>query len=211
MKKIYFALTLGICLLAVMYGCSAKNGAGKTVALPDHSNMNGVTLEKAMTDRCSIRNFDLSKPITEQMLSDLVWSAWGVNRPDGKRTVPTAMNRQEMEVYVCREDGVWQYLPKEHKLQQITSEDMRVGQMQDAPVTLVYTGPEGRFTDMHAGSMYQNASLCAAAYGLGNVVLFTPVKELQEKLPMKPDHHVVIVQTFGWPANASGANTQSSE
>ena len=201
MKINLFSLGLGLCLFCPAVGCSAGTTA-VTAALPAHSDMNGAVLQDSLMKRHTTRNFDMNKPISDQVLSDLLWSAWGINRKDGKHTVPTAMNKQEIELFVCKSDGVWRYIPEDNILLQVSAKDMRIGQMAKSPIAFVYTAPEGRFAGMHAGSMYQSASLCAAAYGLGDVVLHSPVEELQGDFPVKEGYRVIIAQSFGWPALA---------
>ena len=199
MKISLFSLGFGLFLLSSSVGCGAGTAA-VTYDLPAHSDMSGVKLVDSLAKRHTTRNFDMNKPISDQVLSDLLWSAWGINRADGKRTVPTAMNKQDVELYVCKSDGVWRYIAEDNVLLQVSDKDMRVGQMTKSPLTFVYAGLNERFAGMHAGSMYQSASLCAAAYGLGDVVIYSPVEKLQGHFPVKEGYKVVVAQSFGWPA-----------
>lgn len=82
-----------------------------------------------------------------QDLSDLLWAAAGINRPEsGKRTSPTAMNKQEIDVYVCLQEGAYLYHPKANSLEPVTKEDLRPavgggqGFVATAPVCLVMGG-----------------------------------------------------------------------
>lgn len=169
----------------------------------------GKTLMQALAARASTRAFR-EDAIPDQMLGDLLWAAWGVNRPDGRRTVPTAKNRQGMEVYVARADGAWRYDGKAHALERAASEDLRPllarqSFVATAPLTLVYTAPESEdpaYAAMHAGSMYQNAGLYCAAAGLGNVVRASyDEAALHAALRLPADRRIVISQTVGWPKN----------
>ncbi len=201
MNKTLFAWGIGLFALSSSVACTAGTTAA-TEALPVHTDMNNAALSKVLGLRHSTRSFDMNKPISKQVLSDLLWSAWGISRADGKRTVPTAMNKQDMELYVCTSDGVWRYIAEDNTLLQVSDKDMRIGQMAKSPLTFVYAGLNERFAGMHAGSMYQSASLCAAAYGLGDVVLYSPVEKLQGNFPVKEGFKVVVAQSFGWPAAA---------
>ena len=70
-----------------------------------------------LNERQTDRNFD-TKQLSLQDLSDLVWAANGINRPEsGKRTVPTATNWQEMVLYVATADGIYRYNAEKHELE----------------------------------------------------------------------------------------------
>lgn len=198
-KSFITATAVASCLLGVTSGCLGnEQGAYK---LPAPTVSGGMPVMQAIDSRCSIRSFDQAKPIADSVLSDLLWSAWGINRADGRRTVPTALNKQEMQLYVVKPEGVWRYEAKDNALVLVSDKDWRVGQMLKSPLNFVYAGSDSKFTDMHAGSMYQTAGLCAASLGLGNVVIFSPVEQLcKDGFPVDSGYHVVVAQSFGWPA-----------
>ncbi|MFQ9866379.1 MAG: nitroreductase family protein [Bilophila wadsworthia] len=108
-------------------------------------------------------------PLSDKLLGDLLWAAYGVNRPNGKRTIPTAQNRQDLEIYVLRSDGAWLYDAPKHSLEQVSSSDLRnflagQGFVREAPVGLVYVTDTQKnskelFAAMHTGSAYQNVGL----------------------------------------------------
>ncbi|MBQ7568615.1 nitroreductase family protein [bacterium] len=198
MKKALFSLCLGVCLCGSLLPCSADSET-QTVSLPVPEKASGKPVMQALAERHTTRVFAGDKVISDQMLSDLLWAAWGINRPDGKRTVPTGRNMQEMELYVFKADGVWRYEAADNTLLRVADKDLRVGQMVGAPVCFVYAGSDSKFTDMHAGSMYQSASLCAASNGLGDVVLYSPVEKLRGTFPIKDGYRIVVAQAFGWP------------
>lgn len=196
-------------------GASA-GGRGGAGGLPDKTGATGMTggagsktLMQALAARASTRSFR-EDAIPDQLLGDLLWAAWGINRPDGRRTVPTAKNRQGMEVYVARADGAWRYDGKAHALERAASEDLRPllarqSFVATAPVTLVFTAPASEdpaYAAMHAGSMYQNVGLYCAAAGLGNVVRASyDEAAMHAALRLPADRRIVISQTMGWPKN----------
>lgn len=124
-----------------------------------------VTLMQAFADRKSTREFS-PEMLSLQELSDLLWAANGINRPDGKRTAPSAMNRQDIDIYVCTEQGAYLYDHKKHSLEPVTDQDIRT--LKKAPVCLVLvangSGNEA-WSAMDAGIVSQNISLfCAGAH-----------------------------------------------
>ena len=99
MKKIIFALAGLLVISASMY---SQDLAEVKLNAPNKSR--GSVVMKAFSDRQSVREYD-TKDISLQDLSDLLWAANGVNRESGMRTAPSAMNRQEIDVYVVNKDG----------------------------------------------------------------------------------------------------------
>lgn len=179
MRKVLF---LGVCLLiSVMV-----SGADKVISLPRPDMNRTATLMKAFAERHSTREY-ASKPLSLSDLSDLLWAANGVNRPaDGKRTAPSAMNKQDIDVYVVLPQGAYLYDAKAHKLTLVSEGDYRaaVGGSQEfvktAPVSLVLVSDLSRFGDakngraqmmgaMDAGIVSQNISLFCSAARLATV------------------------------------------
>ena len=114
---------------------------------------------------------DMTGPnLSLQQLSDILWMANGVNRPDGKRTAPSARNKQNLKVYVNKQDGLWLYDAAAHGLSRVATAPLG-SPLNDAPVVLIFAVPEDDpYGDMHVGSVYQNVGLFCASAGLGNVV-----------------------------------------
>ena len=83
--------------------------------LPDPNREGGMPLMQALNERHSVKQFG-DKAIDDQTLSDLLWAAYGVNRSGGLRTIPTAMNQKDLEIYVAKADGIWQYNAISHTL-----------------------------------------------------------------------------------------------
>ena len=94
------------------------------IDLPAPQTDGGKPLMRVLSARHSARAFgDRTLPV--QVLSNLLWAATGINRPDGRRTAPTASNRQEIDIYVITVDGLYLYEPKGHKLTGLLAEDLR--------------------------------------------------------------------------------------
>ena len=127
------------------------------------------------------------KPLSQQTLSDLLWAAAGVNRPDGRRTAPSAMNMQEIDIYVYTPKAVYLYIPQEHILRHLLTGDFRAEIArqpfaQKAPVVLLYVANYERMTRLDqqqkdfygatdTGFISQNVYLFCAQEGLNTVVL----------------------------------------
>lgn len=156
--------------------------AGETIKLPLVVKGVPATLMQALEKRQSVREFDKGNiPLRE--LSNLLWAANGVNREDGKRTAPSALNKQDVDVYVCMENGAYKYDAKGHALVQVTDKDVRpaVAAQQtwaaDAPVVIVLVsdlrklgGEKAReMGAIDAGHVSQNVCLYCAATGLATV------------------------------------------
>ena len=144
MRKISFLLT-ALLFISVM---SAQDLKVIKLNAPDKTR--GTAVMKAFSDRHSDREF-ASKELSAQDLSDLLWAANGINRTDGKRTAPSALNKQDIDVYVIMKDGAYLYDAKAHALNPIAKGDHRgaVGAGQDfvkeAPVSLVLVSDLSRF------------------------------------------------------------------
>ena len=113
----------------------------QSIDLPAPQKTGGMPLMEALAKRSTARAFD-SKELSPQQLSSLLWAAFGINRPDGKRTAPSAMNFQETDIYVLLK-RVPRNSAKSNKLDLVVAEDIRAlggtqDSVKDAPVTLVF-------------------------------------------------------------------------
>lgn len=177
----------------------------------------GRPLMQVLKDRSSSRAFSTEK-LPEQVLSNMLWAAFGVNRPDsGKRTAPSAMNWQEIDIYVATADGLSLYDAKTHALKPVLAEDIRAltGRqpfVQEAPVNLVYVADFSRidkakedekvfYSAADTGFISQNVYLYCASEGLATVVrglIDRPV--LGKAMRLRPDQRVILAQSVGYPA-----------
>ncbi len=151
--------------------------------LPQPDMQLGVTLTEALQKRRSDREYNADRDITDQQLSQILWAACGVNRPDKKLlTIPTAVNAQDIQVYVCRKGGVALYQPYDNTLKKVSGEDIRPllaerqQNMKSAPVFLLIVSDQEKFRHnaevygaMDAGYASQDICLMCAALGLKTV------------------------------------------
>ncbi len=190
--------------------------AGKTISLPAPRTEGGVSLRAALQKRQSIREF-ADRPLPPPLLSDLLWAAYGINRPaSGDRTAPSWRHAAVIDIYVAMADGVWLYAPKEHELRLHVAGDLRVQTgMQDfvgkAPVDLVYVaqgdemgsvGEEERRLWATADTAFigQNVYLLAAAEGLATVFRASvPRTQLAASLGLAAQQFITAAQTVGYP------------
>lgn len=188
----------------------------KEIKLPQPRLEAGRPLMQCLKDRQSQREFK-PDPLPPQILSELLWAAYGINRPDsGKRTAPSAVNWQNIDIYVATADGLYLYEPKEHKLILLLAEDIRAltgtqDFVKKAPLNLIYVAdlakiPRGTEEDKkfysaaHTGFISQNVYLYCASEGLATVVrAMINREELAKKMGLRPDQMIILAQTVGYP------------
>ena len=193
--------------------CSAQ--VIETIPLPPAQKTGGIPVMEAFQLRKSERSFS-SKEMTTQQLSNLLWAAYGINRPDGFRTVPAAKNWYEFDIYVLKSDGWFLYEASKHALLKMGNEDIRVyGGTQDfvkaAPVILVYVADFDRMTNttdelrkffsaVDVGYISQNVYLWCASEGLATIILGQVDKpKVKEVLKLRPNQQVILSQPVAYP------------
>lgn len=157
----------------------------------------GETVMQAFAKRQSTREFD-AKMLTLQDLSDLLWAANGINREEsGKRTAPSAMNRQDVKVYVCMKEGSYLYNHKKHVLDPLTAGDVRPA---DAPVCLVLvTDSNATWSAMDAGIVSQNISIFSAGTGLATYPRATMDQDtLKKALKLDKSQTLMLCNPVGY-------------
>ena len=185
-------------------------------ALPAPRKEAGRPLMQALQARRSIREYS-QRPLSPQVLSDLLWAAYGINRPSGDRTAPYWRHIMVIDVYAAMADGVWLYEPKEHVLRPHLAADIRAQTgMQDfvatAPLNLVYVVHGERMKDVKAedrrlyGSVDaafagQNVYLYCASEGLATVFRgAVDYDKLGRALRLPKDQFVAFAQTVCYPS-----------
>lgn len=192
------------------------------IALPPPDIERGATLAGALARRRSVREF-AAQPLEPPVLSNLLWAACGVNRPDtGQRTAASARDWQEIDVYVVTEDAVRRYDAARHALAPVAEGDHRAATgLQDfparAPLNLVYVANLGRMSDstsesrelysaIDTGLIAQNVYLYCAAAGLACVLRgLVDRVALAHVLRLGPQQRVIAAQSVGYPAAAPAA------
>ncbi|NNM58081.1 nitroreductase family protein [Acidocella sp.] len=183
--------------------------------LPPPNREGGMPLRNALNLRHSTRSYT-SKPIPEQLLSDLLWAACGINRANGDRTAPYWRHVMIMDIYVAMENGVFLYDPATHRLLPHLPADIRAQTgLQDfpgnAPLDLIYVAhgermevPEAErrlYASVDTGCIGQNVYLFCAAEGLSTVFRGAIEREkLAKTLKLPKEQFVTFAQTIGYAA-----------
>ncbi|MDP1929602.1 MAG: SagB/ThcOx family dehydrogenase [Thiobacillus sp.] len=208
---------MGVLMMSVMgTGLAQETG---TVNLPPPEMAGGLPLMQALKARHSTREF-ASKPLPSQVLSNLLWAASGVNRPEsGQRTAPSAHDWREIDVYVATAEGAYRYDPSTHTLQRVVAGDIRkLTGVQDfvasAPLNLVYVADLERMSGASAedqafysatdtGFVAQNVYLYCASSGLAVVVRGLFDREaLGAALGLGKHQRIILAQSVGYPVGS---------
>jgi SagB-type dehydrogenase family enzyme len=192
------------------------NGEQKVIPLPAPQTDGGMPLMKALKNRQTNREFGEGK-ISQQVLSNLLWAACGINRPEAKkRTAPSAMNYQEVDVYVITAEGVCIYDAEKHALIEISKEDIRSSTgtqpfVATAPLDLVLVADYSKMARSDeknreilgmadAAYISENIYLFCASGGLNTGVRASIDKEACAKaLQLKENQHIMLGHSVGYP------------
>ena len=170
---------------------------------------------QALKERKTSREFS-TKTFSPQMISDLLWAAYGINRVESKgRTAPSAMDVQEIDIYVAFSSGLYLYDPFKNTLELIVTEDIRsvTGNqpfVKEAPINLIFVVDLSRaqklgenkefYAACDAGFISQNVYLYCASSGLSTVVRsWFDEKKLFKAMKLKPNQKIILAQTVGYP------------
>ncbi len=188
------------------------------IKLVTPSKDRGSSIMKALADRRSTRDFS-DRKLSAQDLSDVIWAANGINRPaDGKKTAPSAMNKQDIDIFVIMEKGAYLYEAKTHSLKPVVAGDYRplIGDSQPyinkVPVCLLMVSDLARF-DMKmdieikkqwaafdAGIISQNISLFCSGCGFVTVPrAFMKKDELKKVLNLSNTQEPMLNNPVGYP------------
>jgi len=215
---------LGMLCLGLVGGAVAQETS--MVKLPPPDMHGGKPLMQALKERHSTREFS-AEPLSQQLLSNLLWAAAGVNRPQtGQRTAPSARDWREIDVYVATHDGVYLYEPGGHALRRVVVGDLRARTgVQDfvatAAVDLVYVANLDRMSGADAeqkafysatdtGFIAQNVYLYCASAGLGTVVRGSVERAaLAAALGFTPQQKIILAQSVGYPSRGLSMQQQN--
>jgi len=212
-RKASFLLGLVLATIALSLGAAAQDL--KPVKLPPPQTNGGRPLMQVLKDRKSTREFGPAT-LSPQTLSDLLWAAFGINRPDGHRTAPSAMNWQEVIIYVATGEGVYIYDAKNNALNPVLAGDFRAATgtqsfVKDAAVNLVYVSDLSKtgntastdaemYTAADVGFIAQNVYLYCASEGLVTVVRGSIDRPaLAKTLNLQPSQKIILAQSVGYP------------
>jgi len=212
--RVPFLSALIIALL--LCGAVAAEQQLTSLQLPAPQTESGRPLMQVLKERSTSRSFSARK-LPPQVLSNLLWAAFGVNRPEsGHRTAPSAKDRQEIDIYVAMAEGLYVYEAKTHVLQPVLAVDIRAmtgrqSFVADAPVNLVYVADLGRmgkaskeeqdlYSAADTGFISENVYLFCASEGLATVVRGSVDREtLAKAMRLRPDQKIILAQTVGYP------------
>jgi nitroreductase len=188
------------------------------IILPAPDKKGGKPLMQVLNERQSFRSYT-EENLTQQQLSDLLWAAWGINRADQKkRTAASAMNYQEIDLYVALPTGLYLYIAESHSLKMINSKDLRKttgtqSYVNNAALNLVYVADMGkagkkegvRIDDSDLFMSYANAALIAqnvylycASADLGCIVRGSiPKEKLALEMGLRSNQFIILAQTVG--------------
>ena len=203
------------CILLVIIGVVSLAAPPESILLPKPTTQGGEPLMEALNERKSGREFS-SEKLSLQVLSNLLWAAFGVNRPDGRGTAPSAANRQVIDIYAVLGEGAYLYDAKAHRLQPVVAGDWRAatgtqGFVAEAPLSLVYVADYSKmakvsdadkvfYSAADTGFIGQNVYLFCASEGLATVVRASLNREaLAKTLQLGPDQSIALAQSVGYP------------
>ncbi len=205
-----------LCALIVLVAFAGVAFAQAPVKLPAPRMDGGKPLMQVLKARQSAREFS-DQRLSQQTLSNLLWAAWGINRADGRRTAPSASNKQEIEIYVVLPEGAFLWDARGNVLNQVAQGDLRGATGTQpfpatAAVNVVYVADMARAgrpaTDPQqqlnvgadAGFIAQNVYLFCTSEGLATVVRASVNKaDLGKQLKLRPDQQIVLAQSVGYP------------
>ncbi|MDY0097807.1 MAG: SagB/ThcOx family dehydrogenase [Bacteroidales bacterium] len=207
MRKVLFSLT------AVLMSVFLSGQELAPVELPAPDKTKGLPVMQALGERASVREW-LPQKLGLQVLSDILWAANGINRPDeGKRTAASAMNAQDIDVYAFTDTGIFLYNALNHRLEPVAAGDYRdLPGMTDAPLNLVLVSDISRFRTgsdsvrmvwacMDSGIVSQNIAIYCAGTGLKTRprVGFPGAAKMRELMRLKDSQHLMLNHPVGYP------------
>ncbi len=216
MKKTSFFITSVIWAVSIMYAAASYSDERKLIKLPDSQTNGGRPLMQALKDRGSSRSFS-TKKLPDQILSNLLWAAFGINRKEtAKRTAPSAVNWQEIDIYVATAEGLYLYDAKSQSLETVVVGDIRAATgrqdfVRDAPVNLIYVADFskmgaaskediGLYSAADTGFISQNVYLYCASEGLATVVRGSIDRQaLAKAMRLRSDQRIILAQSVGYP------------
>ncbi|MFH1478560.1 MAG: nitroreductase family protein [Candidatus Omnitrophota bacterium] len=210
-------ITAGLLIVICMAGVIAFAEELKSIELSAPQMDRGKLLMQALKERQSNRDFS-DKELPLDVISNLLWAASGVNRPDsGKLTAPTAKNWQEIDIYAAMQKGLYLYNRKKHILEPVAAKDIREftglqGFTARAPLDLIYVADYSRtagdekdreyYSAVDTGFVSQNVYLFCASESLATVILGSVDRPALAKIMnLRKDQKIILTQPVGYPGS----------
>ena len=187
MKKVLFSLLV----FSFLFTLAAD------IKLPAPQKKGGMSLLEALNNRKTVRKYQ-DKELSLQQISNLLWAACGVNRPDGKRTAPTAVNAQEIMLFVFLKNGTFRYDAAKNVLVEINKKDLRklAAPRFSAPLTLIIasdTAKQSRMKTMDKRIHYSDVDSVA----IGGVA--DKGEQIRKELGLAKGFYPVLGHAVGVP------------
>jgi SagB-type dehydrogenase family enzyme len=213
-KKSFLACTIALIIISFM--AVSRAAELSPIKLPPPNLSGGKSLMQSLQLRKSSRDFS-TKKLPLGVLSNLLWAACGINRPEnGRLTAPSAVNWQEIDIYVAMSEGLYLYSAKEHILKPVLNRDIRAltgkqSFVKEAPVNLIYVADLSKisranveeknfYSAVDTGFISQNVYLYCASEGLATVVRGMVDKEaLSKAMNLRDNQKIMLAQTVGYP------------
>lgn len=210
MKNLLITTFIFLTVLSVM------SQEAEVIQLPAPVTSGGMPLMDALKNRQTQRDFG-DKEMSTQQISNLLWAACGINRPEnGKRTAPSAVNWQEIDIYISMKEGAYLYHPVDNTLVKIINGDVRADMAKQAFASkaqlclifvadynkMKFAGEDNRdfYSATDTGFISQNVYLYCASEGLATVVLgYINRDKIKEVLKLSKDQKVILSQCVGYP------------
>ena len=199
----------------IFFICVVNVQAQTGIKLIDPNKTRGMSVMAALNERQSIREYS-SEELEMQDLSDLLWAANGINRPNGMRTAPSTRNLQAVEIYVAFSNGIFHYDHNEHALKWVITGDFRdaVAASQEyvktAPLCILLVANMNKFGNLDenskmfaaidVGIVSQNISIACSAFGLATVPRgIMDNEKLKTALKLSDMHLLLLNHPVGYP------------
>jgi SagB-type dehydrogenase family enzyme len=212
-----------LCIAIILFSVSSSFAAELSpIKLLPPDMKGGKSLMQSLQERKTSRSFS-TKKLPIEVISNLMWAACGINRPDsGKRTSPTALNWQEIDVYVAMEEGLYLYNAKAHVLEPVLGSDLRKNttdllqpsrsSVANAPLQLIYVADYSKmsfvvsdeekklYSSADTGFIAQNVYLYCASEGLATVIRGMVDRDtLFKVMKLRDKQKIILVQSVGYP------------
>lgn len=216
MKQLLFAIALFVTTFASAQTTKTKSTntpmeltTFDTIKLSAPDTLGGKPLMQAISRRKSDRQFD-TQNLSLKHLSEILWVANGINRANGKRTVPSAMAYYPLQTYAVLANGIYFYNPQKHQLEPVVKGDFRslAGKqtfVDTAPLNLLFIAKARNANDnfqgavMDSGYCGQNVYLYCASEGLKTVVRAGAQEaELLKAMNLGTNYKFIVAQTVGY-------------